>query len=448
MASKNKLKRKNVNIFNIVLSNLSGLLLALAGFLYFIYSSENYSWSDPLPIAFIFLVAGFVVERVTTLMGQIHNQYDAIEAYSDVIETVSKSFNLRRVNADKFISGYLAERMSNAVHVKNTFIGSGHPTNSIEAVDPSILSLYHSFFQNKGKTWLDAISVNELSGPRFKQISNKGFKGGRHVLQLVRHNIPVLNFTIIEYDDDNYTKELIFGWQYSTTSNNRYLYHTTEPHLISLFEGYFEALLGYRLDEIIVDYSAKKPAKRVINAKRFVDKAGRWLTLGFVDGKVISVAAIDIGFIGHQGTINGRVYWHKDFSCSPSKQAQSASRNTTHEEISHQGNKVSYTDSKMFIEYRDKITERKGVCVYVFGRNQNQERISGYFQDDESDKRVQIIGLKLYEDIETTPVNVDPEGSMYQKIIQKNWPELERMSHDQGLKLNASEMGLSIDAQK
>jgi hypothetical protein len=63
--------------------------------------------------------------------------------------------------------------------------------------------------------------------------------------------------------------------------------------------------------------------------------------------------------------------------------------------ISHKSDKVSYTSSKMFLEYKEPDFGRRGICVYNFGTSPQGAVLSGYLQDANSNVRVQLQGIRI-----------------------------------------------------
>jgi len=287
----------------------------------------------------------------------------------------------------------MRRKMKLATSVSNTIVGRHKGGHDLPVEESSILELYKVFFDNNGSSWIDITSVNELSGPRFRSIEKPKIKNPDHRIVLVKHSTPMINFTIIDCPKDAGGSEIIFGWDYFSQNQPDTLFISQDEDLISAYRAQFNNLKGYSLGEISMDYS-KENSRRIEGYHNFADKAGSWVTISYrkhtdKPNELVSVATLTIRFNRNSASISGRVFWREGFSPD----------GNPIERISHVSEgKVSYTDTKMLIEYTQ---PNSGVCIYNFRKDGLTEVIDGYFQNSTQSHRTEISGQKIRPDTHT-----------------------------------------------
>ncbi|MBU2079550.1 MAG: hypothetical protein KJ875_15565 [Alphaproteobacteria bacterium] len=361
--------------------------------------------------AFISLLFGLAADRILSAVSQQDEIDQQKIAYERVIETVRGSGNIESMSAASALNYHLPNSLKSAITVNNTIIGGKLENKSNDHVDSQITALYKIFFETGGNSWTDTISVHELQSTRFEKIPKPHRNDVEHKLVVVRHNMPMINFTLLEFPEKERTAEVFFGWNYSSDANSDTVFRTKDEALIKAFSTLSSSLKEYSLGKVTLDYT-QPPDRRTERQRSFVDKEGNWLTLSYRNDELVSLASISISFSQHLAEVSGRVFWRDGFSPN----------NSTIEMIYHNDEgKVSYTDTKMLVEYTE---PQKGVCIYNFKKGEPLERLKGYFQNENQAFRTELSGFKIRPDRHEGPekyairvLAAKPELNHWQKRV-------------------------------
>lgn len=395
----------------------------------------------------LILLSLFVDQLLTTYTSA--GQRDALaNVQEQIIHAIDRNFSLEVMSGSDAVER-LAQRIVNAVEVKNTFVGYQSGSSDAAAINKNAIDVYLEFFGGRGELWTDLVGFKELHGRRFRSLytSIRNKKIGRlseasHVVRILRHNIPVLNFTIIYYTGYSPEREVIFGWLHGSSVHGRGLYRSTQPMVIDLFESYYDLLTSYNLQgDVNIDYEASEPQGMFKGLTR-VDKAGRWLCYGYrddgSDGEYckdeidpVSISVFDIRFRDDDVHISGRVYWYK-------------TRKT--ENIGPRVEDISFRDDKMFLEYKKGgPVNTRGICVYKFRIVESTREdllVEGYLQNDCCNYRVQLKGIRIgdqysnFKDIVPEEINTLHslyKNNMHLAEIAKNLPDVPKDEKDADL---------------
>jgi len=420
----NKFLKNKTNItFWDILSRTFGLIFTILVFVISVYLA-GIDFKTPFVLAFLSLLGGLLFDRFASIGTDFKGMKDSQELIEGLKNEIRNSFNVECIESDRAISDYMSDRMKSAINVTNTFVGLGEPSRNADSASKSVLDLYRSFFSNNGKIWTDAVSINELTGPRYRSISIAAQSEPDHRIVLLRHSIPVLNFTIIDFGSGR--KEVLFGWNYSTRSASKNLFLSDETELIRSFESYFESLEKYKTEEFKIDYSAQIESEDRFKKRKFVDRSGEWITIGFDGKKVVSVAHFKVLFMQHQAEITGIAHWTNKY---PDREQKFGI-----EEFQHDSTDVSYADKKIFLEYAANSSRRRGICVYNFKKRNGEDRLEGYMQDEGQENRVQLIGYRLCRiENPSKPIERELNDDLRQRA--------QELAHAEGLLIDWSEFG-------
>lgn len=216
--------------------------------------------------------------------------------------------------------------------------------------------------------------------------------------------MPVLNFSIFYYATAYDEREVVFGWLHSDIASNRRLFRSKDPHIVGIFEDFFNLLSQYRIqDDVEIDYSSENIRRK----SELSDRRGWWYCVGCKESdlsKPVSEAVFRIEFLEHGVEIDGEAYWTEQYN----KQAPGR------ESISHKSDKVSYTQTKMFLEYKEPGDGRRSICVYNFSTSEEGAVLKGYLQDNNSSERIQLFGIRIKDEYEI------PSHSRKRKVSQSN----------------------------
>ena len=193
----------------------------------------------------ITLFLAFLADSIQTTLNT-KNTHDLISrSHDQILETIEGYSSITAFGSQTAFEQHLHSRISSAIEVKNTFISFRTASGNPNALDPSAIASYKKFFEAPSsgitRTWVDIVSFNEVYGPRYETLKKEMHpeKHTRHVLRVIRHNIPTLNFTIIYYDSFSQRSEVVFGWMHSDISTHHKLFRSTDPNIIEMFEMLF-----------------------------------------------------------------------------------------------------------------------------------------------------------------------------------------------------------------
>lgn len=406
----------------VVLSNFAGIgvtILTFAASQVFVPYYSGDQQPNEFLWAFISLLLGLLADRIVSSVAQKGAVERQKAEYARVIESVRGAGDVQAMSASSALDYHLPERLKSAVTVNNTLIGGKLGRKREKYADQKITALYDVFFKTAGNSWTDTISIHELQSARFRNIARPDRENIEHKLIAVRHNMPMINFTILDFPENEREPEVFFGWNYSSDANSDTVFHTKNKALVEAFRTLSSSLKEYSLGEVALDYS-KEPARRTEEQRSFIDKEGNWLTLSYRNDELVSLASISITFSQHLAKISGRVFWRKGYSPTQA----------LIEEINHQDDgKVSYTDTKMLVEYTSPLN---GVCIYNFKDGEPLERITGYFQNENQAFRTNLIGFKIRPDQHV-------EAKQYALRLLAAKSELNSLAKTRGLTIDWSE---------
>ncbi|MEO1476468.1 MAG: hypothetical protein AAFS13_08805, partial [Pseudomonadota bacterium] len=301
-------------------------------------------------------------------------------------------------------------KLRSASHVSNTFVSFGKIDVSRDAGDDSVINLYKEFAESGGKSWIDIVSPLEFFSGRFESIAissetlakNPDFQ---HIVRIVRHSIPVLNFGILYYDDKDKDDEVIFGWLYSDQVQRRRIFRSSDETVVQLFEDYFKLLTDHKIQhDFKVEYT-RAVKQRLIGSQRVIDRRGRWITAAVRENFTLSYGLIDIEFTPSGVNINGKVKGFLDGSLQ-------------YYRIFHSDENTSYTDRKIFLEYFREGGRRSGICVYRFVRVGDDDEMFGYIIDDKLGK-CDLFGLRVADTTtEMSTIDVDIHRGLLEKMLR------------------------------
>ncbi|WP_299671314.1 hypothetical protein [uncultured Roseobacter sp.] len=425
-------KKMDHSIVALFLSRTIGLIITIVFFALAVWFT-NLDLSDGVSIAFIAFVLGLLVDRLSGLGAELIEQDKAEKRFAEIQKGITNSFNIEKLSSDEEALTYLADRLVSAVNVENTFVGSSENLKSRLHTDHSVIDLYSIFFNSKGQTWIDIVSINELSSNRFNKIPVPSIEGISHKVILLRHNVPTLNFILVDYGRSE--KEVIFGWSYASSMRNKELFRSQDAELVDLFQNYFNALQSYKSEEFLINYDGGKTLRARLSNRRKADRGGHWVTIGYDRSGIISLARFDISFQGREVSIQGLAYWKTKYADREQKFGI--------EMINHDKRNVTYSAERIFLEYGNPASNRKGICVYNFFKDDGQignlpeERLEGYLHDDGFSERVQILGIKVYPSATQTASSND-------EYILKYRDELNDLSTLIGYQIDWESFGLEI----
>lgn len=372
---------------NIILYIISGILIFLFPKVQiFIFGSVQIDESSRLSIAMLMALIAITAQlRINkeTMADEVRKYFE-----STVVASVGDSRDAIRI---------LKSKIRRAVNVRNTFIGI-HDAEDDVNYQVGICSLYAEWIGNpNSKEWIDISGPAQLFSERYKNIKvNRSRIYGTHIIKILRHSTPIVNFVIFEYGKND--KEVFFGW-ISGTSRSA-IFSSSHPETVKVFERYFRALERHRLwgKQIVVDYNAKSPSNRVGQRGDLVDKIGKWLTISVRDGeiKTFGFFEIDISKHGVSGqragtiSINGYILT-QDL--------------TFFGDIKHGEDEIAHYANKIFIEYGNAKKSRTGFCFYEFIRNLADSRVEanqleGFFIDENDSTRNDIFGFKVENELD------------------------------------------------
>ncbi len=347
-----------------------------------------------LGIVMVTLLLSLMADQILAAIGFRNTRSAFAQSHDEILAAIEGSSQVQAFGTQTAFEQHILNRVASAVEVKNTFVGYKSARGNPAAEDPNSIECYARFFDSAGasskpKRWVDIVSYNEFFGPRYVLLANrlKRLDGSaRHVARVIRHNIPLLNFTIFYYDSFVEEREVVFGWLHSDVSHNRRLFRSTDPALIDMFEDVFTLLSQYRLqDDVEIRYGEDIP----LLGSMVADRRGWWYCVGLMDGdeRIVSESLFRISFREHGAEIDGIVRWR----------ARYGGQRPGIEYISHKSDKLSYTSNKMFLEFKSSDLDRRGICVYNFSATRGKAIMNGYLQDAGSSERIQLHGIRIDE---------------------------------------------------
>lgn len=425
----NKIKEKHIILFNVLSSSLGILLTGLSFFVAMYFSGNEIT--DPVFIAFSSLIGGFLVDRIISTNRRMNDNKEVMDSYEKIIKSVSNSFSVEKISGKKRIDEIIQGKISQAITVRNTFLGTKSSIYAESHSGKSVVEFYKNFFDGNGMKWIDIVGVPELYGGRFEKLKKPKREDSSHYIIVSKNVAPIINFIIIQYDDLEANSDVFFGWQYSELASDYTVFKSSDPKIIELFSEYFNVLKSDYLDRFKIDYEQEDESNRIKKFSSIIDRRGCWITIGHENKEVKSIACFDIDFDKGLATITGRVVWKN--------KKLGDIEGLGFEDFHHKDESVSYTDQKIFLEYKNQSGTRRGICIYKFNKINSMERITGYLQDDDNNSRVQIIGMKV------GPIISANEYGVYLKEIAKNISNFKIIAESESLKIKWEEFGIKSD---
>lgn len=354
-----------------------------------------------LVIVIATLLFSLIADQILTAEFGRRSRAGVSESHDLIMSAIEGSSQVQTFSNQSAFENHILNRVSSAIEVRNTFVSYKTANGNPNAKDPANLECYRRFFHSEKRItgprrWVDIVSYNEFFGPRYEDLKDilKGNTSSvRHVVRVIRHNIPMLNFTIFYFDSFSDEREVVFGWLHSDVVQNRRLFRSNDPAIIDMFEDFFNLISQYRLQE---DVELKYNEPNIRLDSQLSDRQGWWYCVGLLDGqKIVSESIFQISFLEHGAQLDGEVRWLDEYG-----RQQKGS-----EIISHKSDKVSYTSSKMFLEYKEPDYGRRGICVYNFGTSRQGATLLGYLQDANSDVRVQLHGIRINGEKTSIPLS-------------------------------------------
>lgn len=355
---------------------------------------EGFERQFELGVVVATLLLSLMADQILAAIGFRNTRHAFAQSHDEILAAIEGSSQVQAFGTQMAFEQHILNRVASAVEVKNTFVGYKSARGNPAAEDPNSIECYAKFFEATGtspkpKRWVDIVSYNEFFGPRYQTLGDRlGKLGGnaRHIARVIRHNIPLLNFTIFYYDSFVEEREVVFGWLHSDVSHNRRLFRSTDSALIDMFEDVFTLLSQYRLqDDVEIRHGEEVP----LMGSMVADRRGWWYCVGLSDGdeKVVSESLFRISFREHGAEIDGIARWRTEYG----------RQRSGIEHISHKSDKLSYTSNKMFLEFKSSDLDRRGICVYNFSTNRDRAVMHGYLQDAGSSERIQLHGIRIEE---------------------------------------------------
>ncbi|GAA6176986.1 hypothetical protein [Sulfitobacter pacificus] len=244
--------------------------------------------------------------------------------------------------------------------------------------------------------WIDIVSPAQLFSERYSEIKvPKSRISGRHIVKVLRHSTPIINFIILERSPSD--REVYFGWVSGVTGVP--VFKSSDEITIRTFEKYFKSLERHRLwgDPTSVDYTNRKLGGQITRSD-LVDKLGNWVTLSIRDGKVHTFGFFKIEL--SDGRINPEDSGYLEiFGEVFTEELRFQS------EINHGKQHIAHYTNKVFIEYGNEPKIRIGFCFYEFSNSSRRaglqaEHIDGFFIDERDTVRNDILGFKVGKDFD------------------------------------------------
>lgn len=401
---------------------------------------ENYRIS----MIIIGVLISFVVSQGAEMFGKLldsgrdgDNVEAAIRAHEDVAgrvyegveelrRVINNSLNVERMDTYADSIKILTSRISTARKVRNTFVGVSGETD-VGLVAKS----YDEFLSKRGNVWHDIVSPAELFSERYYSIDPRDFAIGRHRISVLRHSLPMINFIILDYDNER-SSEVYWGWVDSSRGSEGALadvFRTDDRAVVEMFANLFDYLVQSKCDaRIQTDFSKSGDNRfRTKSNAQVVNKEGVWYTRAYrqrdkrdrsarsadtskalsykrvvstaiSDKRAISLqaqscAAFRIVFHNGKPYISGIIY---DFSM---KKFESID----HKDISN----VENSANKIFVNFskREFESDHDGFVYYAFVHSHvlKQDIVVGFFIDPITSYRYNIVGVKVSNEVLASP---------------------------------------------
>lgn len=283
-------------------------------------------------------------------------------------------------------------------NVKSTVVAMETADYSGESLQ-LISEIYRAWLLNRyDGDWIDVVSPSVVFSGRYQEIDvNPAEINGAHLVKVLRHGTPMVNFMIMEHEDK---EEVYFGWLPGSKWSP--IFHSDNVKTVLVFKRYFEALEGHRLwgDAIAVDYAAKRTNSRIAGGD-LVDKIGSWSTLSIRNERIETY-----------GFFNIAIKANKPYKNRPSgltlRGVVLDGDLKVVDEIKHNPDQIAHYTNKMFIEYGRPGASRGGFCFYEFTKPRDSENtyddnVDGFFIDEGESARNVILGFRSSAKLDAFP---------------------------------------------
>lgn len=398
-------------------------------FWYFYNASDTSISPRDFGIGIATFALPLLLDRLTAALENHVDKTHRDEQFSRLEEISRASSGYETRSVDEAVE-YIKTRLDTAIQIKNTFISFRDSSPNTEARNRRIISLYETFFKSGGTHWHDIVSIEEMFGSRYSLMDSISVNSGSFEVSLIRHNIPVVNFCIISHRNAR-KDEVLFGWLYRDDKDAQNIYLSNDENIVRTFKRYFEMLHQFNVANTTVELNAERisTSKSSID---FVDKAGRWLTVGTLNGQTVSCGLIDISFDARCVSIKGAVRW------SDNDKRVGTQRKWRVEPANHSAPDTAYTKDRIYLNF-ERLPGRygggtNGICVYSFKKVSGIETMSGDIHETGHSEVIRIIGRKL----DTDP---SPSGEITQDTIKSYRAEYERLARNSGPELEWEKFG-------
>ncbi|MBL4875070.1 MAG: hypothetical protein JKY10_01035 [Cohaesibacteraceae bacterium] len=204
----------------------------------------------------------------------------------------------------------LESSLLNSDLVRNTYVNLCDLTGTQVPGGKSSVERYLNFLdQGNGVQWIDITGVEDFLDGRYYDLASKmGNNVGSHEINIISDSLPILNFMIVGKDGE--LREVYYGWLKDDLAAAS-VYYSKDSRMVDLFNRYFELLLTYKKDHLIVDY--KLGRDEIFNSLVIENIRGRWLSVSTSNSitkasDYTKYSVINIGSSNGKWFVVGRVY--------------------------------------------------------------------------------------------------------------------------------------------
>lgn len=412
---------------------------------------EGFPSQAEILLAIFGLLVSLLIDRIIGQFAAKHDDSlrrkelaDAHDGASDQLAAINKKFEgLQKSWATRFSVEYLGKTAvatqsvsekilawtkdsPGQIEIKNTFVLLMNYKHRNSSEFRQIIAGYESVLSQDGSSWFDLISINELFSSRYEKIfesdalSAPPSPRGIHRVAVIRHNVPLINFIILN-DKKNERRALYFGWVYGPTDDSSDVFYTEDEKIIGLFDRHFDVLRMYKVvDHKVIEVDYSKQGRARLHGSDIVDRQGGWLTVSFGSGpdgnESESLGLVRIEFDEGHIIVDGHTINSKGIF----------KRINTSD--------VQHTTRRIHFEYetKDGGRTRNGFCTYRFRKFDEDDGLEGFFTNDRDNRKINLVGIKLAKG----PFG---RGSLKGKISDSAWEEavrrLRSVAGQRGLKL-------------
>jgi len=196
----------------------------------------------------------------TTVVGEIRENRVLNDHFH---RDLNRSFDCRYLGGKDDGLAYLMMSVGKAKKCYNTFVAYGVRDDEHDPLlfaDQALEDMAECYLEMLKRP--NTLVANLIYGPttKFAKIINKKVKAskgdvikGTHLTKVLKDEIPILNFTIIEYSDKKEDREVIFGWGHHKDDWTGSTFISGDPHLVSTFMSYYKCLSSKDLCDLSGD---------------------------------------------------------------------------------------------------------------------------------------------------------------------------------------------------